>query len=351
MTNNCVIVREDTKIITLREGVMRKLFNLAVVFTAVLGTFSGMNAAVAATEMRCSHQLPPAHHIAKVIDQWAAEIETLSDGEIDVQVFGANSLTGAKENATAVAKGDIDCAFSINPQWGKTLPLMNVTLGPFAVSSLEALQKWDGSEAANFLEEKLLTKGVKNVVWLFTTRSTAITSNGKPLIKPADFEGVKIRGLGPVPDAGFVAMGAAPSAMSGSKVYQALSTGVIDAGLTDVSAAVSRKYYEVQDHVTILPLFSIYFHGYVNPAWYDGLSDKGKMAVDEAGKKAAVWAIEASEASAASAPDELAAKGMKVHIATDEDIEVLKAVMAPAFYEAFSDASGADGKKLLDLLN
>lgn len=330
---------------------MKKILGITAslaVFAAVSGTAL---TAQAATEMRCSHQLPPAHHIAKVIDQWAAEIETLSDGEIDVQIFGANSLTGAKQNATAVAKGDIDCAFSINPQWGKTLPLMNVTLGPFAVSSLDALKKWDGSEAAEFLEQQLMTKGVKNVTWLFTTRSTAITSNGKPLIKPEDFEGVKIRGLGPVPDSGFVAMGAAPSAMSGSKVYQALSTGVIDAGLTDVSAAVSRKYFEVQDHVTVLPLFSIYFHGYVNPDWYDGLSDKGKAAVDEAGKKAALWAIEASEASAASAPAELEAKGMKVHIATPEEIAALQKVMGPAFSQAFGDASGEDGKKLLGLVD
>lgn len=330
---------------------MKKLLGLvagAAVSVAALASFSN---AQAATEMRCSHQLPPAHHIAKVIDRWAAEIESLSGGEIDVQVFGANSLTGAKQNATSVAKGDIDCAFSINPQWGKTLPLMNVTLGPFAVSSLESLKKWDGSEAAKFLEEKLLTKGVRNVTWMFTTRSTAITSSGKPLIKPADFGGVKIRGLGPVPDAGFVAMGAAPSAMSGSKVYQALSTKVIDAGLTDVSAAVSRKYYEVQDHVTVLPLFSIYFHGYVNPDWYDSLSAKGKSAVDEAGRKAAVWAIEASEASAAKAPGQLAEKGMKVHIATDADIAALKAIMAPAFDKAFGEASGADGKKLLELIS
>jgi C4-dicarboxylate-binding protein DctP len=330
---------------------MKKLFGFAAGLAVLAGVSTVPLTAEAATEMRCSHQLPPAHHIAKVIDQWAAEIETLSDGEIDVQVFGANSLTGAKQNATAVAKGDIDCAFSINPQWGKTLPLMNVTLGPFAVSSLDALKNWDGSEAAGFLEEKLLTKGVKNVTWLFTTRSTAITSNGKPLIKPADFEGVKIRGLGPIPDSGFVAMGAAPSAMSGSKVYQALSTGVIDAGLTDVSAAVSRKYYEVQDHVTVLPLFSIYFHGYVNPAWYDGLSDKGKMAVDEAGKKAAVWAIEASEISAAKAPEQLAEKGMKVHVATDEDIADLQKIMGPAFNKSFGEASGDDGKELLVLID
>ncbi len=329
---------------------MRKIVGLTAGLVAAAAALGSVSSASAATEMRCSHQLPPAHHIAKVIDKWAAEIETLSAGEIDVQVFGANSLTGAKQNATAVAKGDIDCAFSINPQWGKTLPLMNVTLGPFAVSGLDTLKKWDGSEAAKFLEEKLMTKGVKNVTWLFTTRSTAITSSGKALIKPADFDGVKIRGLGPVPDSGFVAMGAAPSAMSGSKVYQALSTGVIDAGLTDVSAAVSRKYFEVQDHVTVLPLFSIYFHGYVNPKWYDGLSAKGKTAVDEAGKKAAMWAIEASEASAAKAPAQLEAKGMKVHIASDADMAALKAKMAPAFDKAFGEASGADGRKLLELI-
>ncbi|MBL4740881.1 MAG: TRAP transporter substrate-binding protein DctP [Sneathiella sp.] len=330
---------------------MKKILGFASSFAVAASVLMTAAPVSAETAMRCSHQLPPAHHIAKVIDRWAAEIETLSAGEIDVQVFGANSLTGAKQNATSVAKGDIDCAFSINPQWGKTLPLMNVTLGPFAVSSLSALQKWDGSEAAKFLEEKLLTKGVRNVTWLFTTRSTAITSSGKSLIQPSDFDGVKIRGLGPVPDSGFIAMGAAPSAMSGSKVYQALSTGVIDAGLTDVSAAVSRKYFEVQDHVTVLPLFSIYFHGYVNPAWYDKLSAKGKAAVDEAGKKAAVWAIDASEASAAKAPGQLTEKGMKVHIATDKDIEALRAVMAPAFNKAFGDASGADGKKLIELVS
>lgn len=327
-----------------------KLFTGIMAGLAMTLGSTGLANAADATAMRCSHQLPPAHHIAKVIDRWAAEIETLSNGEIDVQVFGTNSLVGAKQNATSVAKGDIECAFSINPQWGKTLPLMNVTLGPFAVSSLDALQKWDGSEAAGFLEEKLLTKGVRNVTWMFTTRSTAITSNGSGLIAPADFDGVKIRGLGPVPDAGFVAMGAAPSAMSGSKVYQALSTGVIDAGLTDVSAAVSRKYFEVQDHVTVLPLFSIYFHGYVNPKWYDGLSAANQAAIDEAGHKAAAWAIEASEASAAEAPAKLSEAGMTVHIATDAENAALQAIMGPAFDKAFGEASGEDGKKLLDLI-
>ena len=43
-------------------------------FAAALAiTVSTATLAEAATQMRCSHQLPPSHHIAKVIDRWAAE--------------------------------------------------------------------------------------------------------------------------------------------------------------------------------------------------------------------------------------------------------------------------------------
>lgn len=307
--------------------------------------------AFAVEEMRCSHQLPPAHHIAKVIDQWAAEIESLTNGEIDVQIFGANSLVGAGENIVSVAKGNIECAFSINPQWGKTLPIMNVTLKPYAVTDLATLSAWPDSAAAAFLNEKLLDKGVHNAVWLFTTRMTAITSNGKALISPADFQGVKIRGLNPVADAGLVAMGAAPSAMSGSKVYEALSTGVIDAGMTDVAAAYSRKYFEVQDHANVMPLFSVFFHGYLNPDWYNGLSDSQKSAIAEAGAKAAEWAVAASEEASASAPDQLVENGMNVHIQTPEEQTEWQAIMGPAFDKSFGDATGEDGVRLLELVN
>ncbi len=303
------------------------------------------------TTMRCSHQLPPKHHIAQVIDRWAAEVESQSAGAIDVEVFGANSLRDAKQNIPAVAKGHIECAFSVNFQWGKTVPTMNVTLKPYTVTDKDVLAKWPGSAPADFLDAKLLEKGVRNAVWLFTTRMSAYTSKGAPLIAPDDFKGVKIRGINSLVDSGLVALGAAPSAMSGSKVYQALSTGVIDAGLTDISAAYSRKYYEVQDHVTVSPLFSVFFHGYVNPAWYDGLSDANKKALEAASAKAARWALESTEASAAVAPDQLREKGMKVHIHTADEIAAMKAVMGPAFDAAFEEAAGADGKLLLDMIS
>ena len=126
-------------------------------------------------------------------------------------------------------------------------------------------------------------------------------------------------------------------------------TGVIDGAITDVAAAVSRKYYEVQDHFTVVPVLSAYLHGYVNPAWYDSLSDKAKAALDEAGKKASLWAIEASDEAGAAGPEELRAKGVNVHVATPEENAALEAVMRPAFDKAFGEGDPAS-QKLIELL-
>lgn len=318
--------------------------------TLIAGAALAVTATAAqSATIRCSHQLPPKHHIAKVIDRWAAEVETQSKGSIDIQIFGANSLVGARENIVATAKGDIECAFSVSFQWGRTLPIMTVTVAPFAFGDLDMWRRWPESKAAGFLTQKLRAKGVQNIVWLFTTNTSVFTSKGKGLVKPEDFKGVKIRGLVPAFNASLKALGAAPVSMSGSKVYESLSTGVIDAGLTDVAAAVSRKYYEVQDHFTVVPVISVYFHGYMNPAFYDKLTDEQKAVLDAAGKKAALWAIEASEQAAAAAPDQLRAKGGKVHIASKEEIAALAAVMRPAFDKAFA-GDDPDSKKMVELI-
>jgi len=326
---------------------MKRFVLPAVAGIALLATTA---AQADATVMRVSHQLPPKHHIAQKIDAWAADIEKRSGGSIDVQIFGANQAFGAKQNFPAVAKGDMEAAFSVNFQWGKTVPEMNVTLKPYSVTDLDVLKKWPGSAPANHLDGLLMKKGVKNVVWLFTTRMSAYTSQGKALIKPDDFAGMKIRGLNKLVDAGLKALGAAPSAMSGSKVYNALQTGVIDAGLTDIAAAYSRKYYEVQDHVTVSPLFSVFFHGYVNPKWFSELTADQQNAIMDAGATAAQAAIEATEKAAKEAPGQLAEKGMKVHIHTAEEIAAMKAVMEPAFSKAFDEATGGEGQKLLDMI-
>ncbi len=304
----------------------------------------------AAETMRCSHQFPPQHHVTGLIERWAAEVERLSGGRLEVELAGNSKLYKPEDNILAVARDEIECAFSLNFQWSRKLPAMYATLAPFVMESPDIPAKWATSKAADFLEMKIREKGVQSVVWLFQSNLTAITSRDKHLIHPDDFDGVKIRGLVPSFDATLTAIGADVRPMNASELYEALRVGVIDAALTDISVAAARRLYDHQDHVVIAPLVSVYVNGYVSPAWFDLLDDDMRHAIEEAGRRLAEWSVPYSNAAATAAVSVLQDRGVDVHFATAEEMEELRAALLPLFIENFLREAGGDGRVLLNLI-
>ncbi len=314
----------------------------------ILATSVGIASAADFT-MRLSHQLPPTHHIAQTLDRFAEDVARETGNRVEVQVFGSEQAFKAGQNHAAVARGQVEAAVVTNFQWGGTVPEMNVMTLPFFMTDLERLQRFPGSDAARMLEAKLLEKGVRNIAWLYTTRQSIFTSNAKPLIQTSDFAGLKIRGLSRLVDEAFIAVNAAPATMPGSEVYQALQTGVIDAGLTDVSAGYSRRFYEVQKYGTVTPFFAVYFHLFVTPGWWDGLPDDVRAGIERAAAKAEQDVIAVTETTAEQAIAQLKEKGMVLHMQTDEEVAAWKAAMQPPVLEAFR-ALGDDAAKLVELI-
>ena len=198
--------------------------------------------------MRLSHQFPPTHHTAIRMEQFEKDVEEATGGKVDVQIFAAAQLFKPNQHHAAVASGEIESAMIVNLQWGGTLPEMAVTLIPYLMSSPEQQQAFIGSEAAAILDEKTMSVGIRNIGWVVDTNDLIFTSSKGLLEDPEDFQGIKIRGLTPLFNEGLVALGATPVNMPGSETYTALQTGVIDAGVTGVAAAFSRKFYEVQQY-------------------------------------------------------------------------------------------------------
>ncbi|HEY3179319.1 MAG TPA: TRAP transporter substrate-binding protein DctP [Casimicrobiaceae bacterium] len=300
--------------------------------------------------MRISHQVPPAHHMTKLLEGFAADVKQRTGGQVEVQLFGSEQLAKAGENFPAVAKGNIEAAMSVNFQWGTTIPEMSATLIPYFLTNVEKIKRFPTSEARKFLDQKLEQRGVHSVAWLYITRESIFTSSKKPLLSLDDFKGVKIRGLNSLTDNALTAVGAAPSAMPGSEVYQALQAGVLDAGLTDLSAAYSRKYYEVQKYGTVTPFFTIFFHMYVNPAWWAKLKPEYRTAIEAAAAKAEQQAFPVTETTAAAALKDLQTKGMTIHVQTPQEQETWKAAMQKPVMDAFLKSAPADGPKIIELL-
>ncbi len=315
-----------------------------------IGLLAAATPAPAQTKMRISYQVPTAHHLHKAMEFYKAELEKATNGGIAVELFPAEQLAKAAENHPQVARGAIEAALVANVQWGNTIPEMTVTSIPYLFTDLERIKKFPSSPAAQLLDAKLLAKGVKNIGWFYITRQSIFTSGKKPLIALDDFKGLKIRGLNQVADAGLAAVGAAPTPISGNEVYNALQSGLIDAGLTDVSAAVSRKFYEVQKFGTVTPYFSVYFHLFVNPAWFNKLPAGQQQAVLDAARKTEAQMIPLTEATAEPAPAQLREKGMTIHIQTPEEQKAWAAAMQKPVIDAFVKSAPEDGQKLIDLL-
>ena len=193
------------------------LKDLARAVLAIASLLAGI-AVAQPVVMRISHQVPPAHHMTKLLEGFAADVKQRTKGQVEVQLFGSEQLAKAGENFPAVAKGNIEAAMSVNFQWGTTIPEMSATLIPYFLTDLEKIKRFPTSEARKFLDQKLEQRGVHSVAWLYITRESIFTSGKKPLIALDDFKGVKIRGLNSLTDNALTAVGAAPSAMPGSEV-------------------------------------------------------------------------------------------------------------------------------------
>jgi C4-dicarboxylate-binding protein DctP len=329
----------------------RHFVRTALGCSAALAGFGLAGGARAAEHtMRISHQFPPAHQTARNLEQFAKDVKEATGGKVEVQLFGAAQLFKPNQNHPAVASGKIEAATILNFQWGGTIPEMSVSIIPYFMTTVAKQKAFIGSEASKLLDAKMEAKGVKNIAWIVDTNDGIFTSSKKPLIAPPDFAGLKIRGLNKLFDAGLSAMGAAPSAMPGPEVYQALQTGVLDAGFTGVEAANSRKFYEVQKYGVASNIILAFDNLVVNPAWWNGLPADVRAGI----QKAADAAVQRSISKVDGVPPEhvkvLNEKGMQA-IALDKAQEkVMADAMQPAVKKEFLSESGADGGRLLEMI-
>jgi C4-dicarboxylate-binding protein DctP len=328
----------------------RTVRTLALAVAALASLVAGAGAMAADFTMRISHQFPPSHHSAKNIEQFAADVKAATGGKVDVQIFGSAQLFKPNQNHAAVASGKVEAASVTAFTLSGTIPELSVTLIPYYVTSLSKMQKFPGSAAAKMLDAKLEEKGVHNLAWMVDASDGIFTSTKAALVKPADFKGVKIRGLSKLFDDGLVAVGASPAAMPGSEVYQALQTGVIDAAITGVAAAYERKYFEVQKFGVASNIILAHDILIVNPAWFKALPADVRQAIEAAAHKAEQRSLPKAADIPADDIKNLRDKGMTVTVLTPAQEKAMADAMQPAVLKAFS-ASSPDAPKLLELID
>ncbi|MBX6369847.1 MAG: TRAP transporter substrate-binding protein DctP [Rhodospirillales bacterium] len=315
---------------------------------ALLAAAIGQPAAAAEYTMRLSHVFPPQHPLGKAASYYAEAVKEETGGRVAVEIFGAGQAFAEKESYPAVAKGQIDATLLVSVQFSGIVPALDVLSIPFVMTGNDSAKRFLASKARAKLDDEIRAKRVEPLAWLFQTNTTVFTSNAKKLVAIDDFKGVKIRGLNKVADASLVAVGASPLATPGSEVYQSLQSGILDAALTDISAALSRRYYEVQKHGTVVDNWvTAYGVLLANPAWMAKLPQDLRDSLKRAAAKAETHAIEVGAANVKQAVAGLEEKGMSLTFLDDAQESTWRKAMTAPSKSVFVERTGETGKEVL----
>ena len=273
--------------------------------------------------------------------------EKYTNGKVKVEVYPNSQLFKDKEEIAALQLGSVQI---LAPSTSKFAPL--------GVKEFEALDlPW------LFKDEATYAKAMKGPVgkWLFTKLEPKgisglafwdngfhMVSSNRPLINPADFQGIKMRISGSkIADRYFRDVGAIPQIMAFSEVYHALQTGVVDGCENTASNYLTQKFHEVQKDITVSYHAHLQYAVIVNTKFWNGLPADIRTQLDKAMDEATDYTNSIARKENEDALAEIKKSGKTtLHYLTDDQRKAWQVAMQPTY----KWAKGRVGGEVLDLL-
>ncbi len=276
-------------------------------------------------------------------------------GEIDVQIFWANSLVHAKEALEAVQLGTADMADLAIGYFSDKIRLLQVAGLPFSVA--DPVESWNG--VYRLLQQvpearAELTKFGHVIVGQAATASYQLVAHD-PIGNLADLKGKKVGTFGRIAPKAIKAAGAIPVSTTGGEMYEALQRKTIDARILSFEAAQRFKTYEVAKYMSRIEMGCIagVTMFTINQRKWDSLSkEHQKIILDEA-DKAGRWEAQAMKDDDTKFQKYLKSKGVIIVDFSAEDREKWK--NSPGVrkiagdWVASMDKLGLPGQKALDV--
>lgn len=271
---------------------MKRLLITAVWLALIAG-----NPAVSAaetTEVRFGHNYPASAHPHRGAEALATYFNE-HNKRFRIKVYPAGQLYEEKGLVQGVQTGALDISFVTSAAWGGAVPSVYVLDFPMLMGTdklgLAALNGTFGQNMVTNFEKA----GVQLIGWISYGPYDIIVNSVRPLAKPEDFKGLRLRSTGALHGTMVEALGGGPTVLSASEVYMALQRGTVDGTVTAVTSAAERKWYEVTKYATILPLSYSALPITVSKRFWNKLNDDEKKALNDAGKFATTESVKEAE--------------------------------------------------------
>lgn len=218
--------------------------------TFTTATLLSVATASAQTEIKFGHVGAPGSLFAQSAELYAARVNAKLGTKAKVVVYGSSQLGSDGELLKKLKLGTVDLALPST--------VMTSVAPEFGVFEMPYLVQ-DRGHAARIAKDithpilgPIAEKAGYRILGVWENGYREITNNKKPIVKPADLDGIKLRVPGGVWRVKmFKAYGANPSPMELKEVFVALQTGVMDGQENPLTQIYSQKFQEVQKYLSL----------------------------------------------------------------------------------------------------
>ena len=304
------------------------LVKAALVATVLTGT-----AQAADYNLKFGHLANEDNVWHKAAMKFAEEVNTLSDGRIEVQVFPNEQLGKEIDLINGIQLGTVDMTITGESlqNWAQKAALLAI---PYALRDLDHLDAVASGEIGDEIEAQITETTQLRPIAYFARGPRNLTSN-RPIKSPDELNGLRLR----VPNVPlFVSvwetLGAKPTPMAFSEVFTSLQSGTIDAQENPLSLIKSASFYEVQENVNLTEHVRSWIYVVIGENQFSSMPEDLQQAVTEAAGRMQEYERELFLAEEQQLVDDLKEQGMEF-VEVDKQAFVDKA--KPAVLDALDD--------------
>src|SRR2546422_944883 len=190
---------------------------------------------------------PLGYPTVEAIVRMGKKLEAQTGGRYAIQMFPSMQLGGEKEMIEQAQVGALQIARISVGAMGPVVDDLNVFNMPFIFRDEQHMRKViDGPIGQELLERTSNAPTSRLVVLGWMDAGTRNVYSNKPVTKPADLKGMKIRMMGnPLFVETMNAMGGNGVAMGFNELYSALQTGVVDGAENNPPTLLTHNHYQV----------------------------------------------------------------------------------------------------------
>jgi tripartite ATP-independent transporter DctP family solute receptor len=283
--------------------------------------------------LKLAHGLPNDHPVHKAMEFMAKRCKEISGGELQIKIYSSGQLGSEQQCVELVQIGSLaitKVSAAVMESFTDDYKVLGL---PYLFRSKEHAFKVLDGEIGKELLLSTKNKWIRGLCF-YDAGSRSFYTIDKPILKPSDLDGSKIRVMKSKTAMDMVAaLGGSPTPISWGELYTALQSGVVDGAENNPPSLYTSHHYEVCKHYSLDEHTSVPDVLIMSQQIWDDLTDEERKWLQQAADESVPVQRQYWAASVKESLEEVQKAGVKIY----HPDKALFAKKVEGVYESYKD--------------